>query len=665
MYETQSPEMSGSSPRTNLNIGSSGGGKYHASESASVSITAPGAGARAAAVGTDDVAADRPSHWQRAKPNRPLLTQQQQKRKLSSKGTAERVMAQSHTTSSGLCSGHQQRSVPASSCKAPIGSNGAEVGRAGIRRPGAPVSSRVATSNRTTSKTPMVKPLPSFTPSQAQTQSLSQLSFKPSWMSSSSSTSQALPSSSSSSSGLTAFTGAAALGSGAGSGGGEEIEDGDGLETGTRPASTGHSVGDTTAIFGTSPQFPRSPVSPIVSGRRMWEPDSGGGSGHRGRFAGSSSSTHRPSKAKPGTLKAKLHRVFRDSDANENRVISMPSSSVEAGDPPATGLHEYYNPTESKMAPHSSNPCRSTSGTSSGGSGPNQLQGVRGTLVDLQDPRSRAAHMTDAKIEYVLPDQYPFKVAVLQVIVVWRKKPAAAAAAGGLNTAGKAGPDPNGDAKSSDRMGSSAGEVDMDADITGSRVLLFGEEAPPHEQQHTQQQQHMQQQCERREGNEQATNYAASANFDVAQSTEVAARAPHISSGTTDPTEPAELTLKRGCRVLAFFKHNTCVGQGRDLLQSRHIRIYEPLVFKATECGAALYFRAGLRQAALGSTRAAAISEELDGGYCDDGSGGGDIGCGDSGIDSADAADLSHGVVSGSDTPLVMVCTNLWEGLCG
>jgi len=90
---------------------------------------------------------------------------------------------------------------------------------------------------------------------------------------------------------------------------------------------------------------------------------------HGGRAAGTS-------KARPGSLKAKLQKVWRDTDANENRIINIPV------DP----------------------------------------QSAKSRALDLQDPRSRAVHYVDAQIVEVLPDQAPFKVALLCVLGTWRKR---------------------------------------------------------------------------------------------------------------------------------------------------------------------------------------------------------------------------------------------------
>ena len=84
-------------------------------------------------------------------------------------------------------------------------------------------------------------------------------------------------------------------------------------------------------------------------------------------------------KAKPGSLKAKLQKVWRDTDANENRIINIP-------------LDPQSNHATSKSR-----------------------------ALDLQDPRSRAVHYVDAQVDQVLPDEAPFKVVLLSVLGTWHK----------------------------------------------------------------------------------------------------------------------------------------------------------------------------------------------------------------------------------------------------
>lgn len=81
-------------------------------------------------------------------------------------------------------------------------------------------------------------------------------------------------------------------------------------------------------------------------------------------------------KAKAGSLKARLQKVWRDTDANENRIINIP------------------------LDPQNNSKSRA---------------------LDLQDPRSRAVHYIDAQVDQILPDEAPFKVALLSVLGTWRK----------------------------------------------------------------------------------------------------------------------------------------------------------------------------------------------------------------------------------------------------
>lgn len=96
-----------------------------------------------------------------------------------------------------------------------------------------------------------------------------------------------------------------------------------------------------------------------------------------------SSSTHSRasggSKAKPGSLKAKLQKVWRDVDANENRIINIP-----------------LDPQNNKST-------------------------IKSRALDLQDPRSRAVHYVDAQVDQILPDEAPFKVVLLSVLGTWHK----------------------------------------------------------------------------------------------------------------------------------------------------------------------------------------------------------------------------------------------------
>lgn len=86
-------------------------------------------------------------------------------------------------------------------------------------------------------------------------------------------------------------------------------------------------------------------------------------------------------KAKPGTLKAKLQKLFRDLDAAENRIINVPVDS-------------------------------------------------NSRAVDLQDPRHRAVSYVDAEVSQVLPDKAPFRVLQLCVNNVWQKAEATQSGAG-------------------------------------------------------------------------------------------------------------------------------------------------------------------------------------------------------------------------------------------
>jgi hypothetical protein len=91
-------------------------------------------------------------------------------------------------------------------------------------------------------------------------------------------------------------------------------------------------------------------------------------SGERGPFSSGlhRSTSSRGSKARPGSLKAKLQKIQRDGDAAENRIANVP---VEKNS----------------------------------------------RAVDLQDPRQRAVRYVDAEVTAVLEDRAPFKVVRMEV----------------------------------------------------------------------------------------------------------------------------------------------------------------------------------------------------------------------------------------------------------
>jgi len=156
-------------------------------------------------------------------------------------------------------------------------------------------------------------------------------------------------------------------------------------------------------------------------------------------------------KAKPGSLKAKLQKVWRDTDANENRIINIP------------------------FDPHSN------SGTS------------KSRALDLQDPRSRAVHYVDAQVDQILPDEAPFKVVLLSVLGTWHKHKAVEPSDG----------------------------VSVVSDPTALTTSI-------------------------------ATEAEAGKEVEV----------------------EAEVTM--GSRVKAYFKADTCVGQGRGLVEDTVLRVYDP-----------------------------------------------------------------------------------------
>lgn len=83
-------------------------------------------------------------------------------------------------------------------------------------------------------------------------------------------------------------------------------------------------------------------------------------------------STRGGSKARPGSLKAKLLKIQRDGDAAENRIVNVPVDKSSRA-------------------------------------------------VDLQDPRQRAVRYVDAELVAVLEDRAPFKVVRLEVVGRWCK----------------------------------------------------------------------------------------------------------------------------------------------------------------------------------------------------------------------------------------------------
>jgi hypothetical protein len=86
-------------------------------------------------------------------------------------------------------------------------------------------------------------------------------------------------------------------------------------------------------------------------------------------------------KARPGSLKAKLQKIIRESDAAENRIINVPVDRSSRA-------------------------------------------------VDLQDPRHRAVCYVDAEVVQCLADRAPFKVARLEVVGSWSKASAISAVDG-------------------------------------------------------------------------------------------------------------------------------------------------------------------------------------------------------------------------------------------
>ncbi len=155
-------------------------------------------------------------------------------------------------------------------------------------------------------------------------------------------------------------------------------------------------------------------------------------------------------KAKPGSLKAKLQKVWRDTDANENRIINIP------------------------FDPHSN------SGA------------MKSRALDLQDPRSRAVHYVDAQVDQILPDEAPFKVVLLSVLGTWHKHKPVEPSDG---------------------------------------VSVVSDPTAP------------------------TTNIATEA-----EAAEV----------------EAEMEVTMGSRVKAYFKADTCVGQGRGLVDEAVLRVYDP-----------------------------------------------------------------------------------------
>jgi hypothetical protein len=102
-------------------------------------------------------------------------------------------------------------------------------------------------------------------------------------------------------------------------------------------------------------------------------------------------------KAKPGSLRAKLQKLFRDTDALENRVINIPFVHDGGG---------------TKL------------GSGSGSGSSSSCSGSSARVTDLQDPRSRALFYVDCEVADVLDDAAPFRVVQLNVLHTWRKSSA-------------------------------------------------------------------------------------------------------------------------------------------------------------------------------------------------------------------------------------------------
>jgi len=93
----------------------------------------------------------------------------------------------------------------------------------------------------------------------------------------------------------------------------------------------------------------------------------------------SSSSSSALSKAKPGTLKAKLLKLFREADSIDTWMRNFSSSG--------------HKSMERDPSRHSS--------------------------IDLQDPRNRATHYIEFELMQKLPDRYPFQVFLMRVLSSW------------------------------------------------------------------------------------------------------------------------------------------------------------------------------------------------------------------------------------------------------
>ena len=93
----------------------------------------------------------------------------------------------------------------------------------------------------------------------------------------------------------------------------------------------------------------------------------------------SSLSSSALSKAKPGTLKAKLLKLFREADSIDTWMRNFSSSG--------------HKPMERDPNRHSS--------------------------IDLQDPRNRATHYIEFELMQKLPDRYPFQVFLMRVLSSW------------------------------------------------------------------------------------------------------------------------------------------------------------------------------------------------------------------------------------------------------
>ena len=98
------------------------------------------------------------------------------------------------------------------------------------------------------------------------------------------------------------------------------------------------------------------------------------------KFNSSSSSSSALSKAKPGSLKAKLLKIFREVDSID------------------TWMRNFSSLGHKPMERDSTN---------------------RGSSIDLQDPRNRAMHYIEFEVIQKLTDRYPFQVYLMRVLNSW------------------------------------------------------------------------------------------------------------------------------------------------------------------------------------------------------------------------------------------------------